>query len=78
MFKKGKCPNAQVSDRSQNESQRDNFSSKGKRKSNRRFKVPKLDLSQDIDDKWENGLVDNVTVKAKIDYTTMSQATTLD
>ena len=40
--------------------------------------MPKLDLSQDIDDKWENGLVDNVTVKAKIDYTTMSQATTLD
>ena len=40
--------------------------------------VPKLDLSQDIDDKWDNGLVDNVTVKAKIDFATLSQATTLD
>ena len=79
MFKKGKCPTtAQESNRSRKGSSREKHSHRSKRRNSKRFKVPKLDLSQDIDGRSDNGLVDEATVKAKIDFATLSQATTVD
>ena len=79
MFKKGKFPTAaQESNRSRKGSAREKYSNRSKRRNSKRFKVPKLDLSQDIDGRSDNGLVDEATVKAKIDFATLSQATTVD